>query len=86
MNDEQFGYYLAGLIDGDGHFSKARQLVIVFSSPDAFLAYYLKEKLGFVASQNYFTCKKLSVVGQFLCTPILSKQLKVKPYLSLEKN
>jgi hypothetical protein len=37
---------LRGLIDGDGHFSKAQQLVIVFSLPDAFLAYYLKEKLG----------------------------------------
>lgn len=46
INNEQFGHYLAGLIDGDGHFSKAQQLVIVFSSPDAFLAYYLKEKLG----------------------------------------
>jgi hypothetical protein len=45
LNDEQLGHYLAGLIDGDGHFSKIPQLVIVFSSPDAFLAYYLKEKL-----------------------------------------
>lgn len=46
LNDEQLGHYLAGLIDGDGHFSKAQQLIIVFSSPDAFLAYHLKEKLG----------------------------------------
>ncbi len=46
LNNEQLGHYLAGLIDGDGHFSKDQQLVIVFSSPDAFLAYYLKEKLG----------------------------------------
>jgi len=47
LNNEQLGYYLAGLIDGDGHFSKALQLVIVFSSSDAFLAYYLKERLGY---------------------------------------
>ena len=47
LNEEQLGHYLAGLIDGDGHFSKIRQLIIVFSSPDAFLAYYLKEKLGY---------------------------------------
>ena len=47
LNKEQLGYYLAGLIDGDGHFSKAQQLVITFSSPDAFLAYYLKERLGY---------------------------------------
>jgi hypothetical protein len=47
LNNEQLGYYLAGLIDGDGHFSKAQQLVITFSSPDAFLAYYLKKRLGY---------------------------------------
>lgn len=45
LNDEQLGHYLAGLIDGDGHFSNIPQLVIVFSLPDASLAYYLKEKL-----------------------------------------
>lgn len=47
LNHEQFGHYLAGLIDGDGHFSKIQQLVIVFSSTDAFLAYYVKEKLAY---------------------------------------
>ena len=45
LNDEQLGHYLAGLIDGGGHFSKIPQIVLVFSSPDAFLAYYLKERL-----------------------------------------
>ena len=47
VNDEQFGHYLAGLIDGDGHFSSKQQLVIVFHSLDASLAYYIKERLGF---------------------------------------
>ena len=47
LNDEQFGHYLAGLIDGDGHFSSQQQLVIVFSSPDVQLAYYIKEIIGF---------------------------------------
>jgi hypothetical protein len=46
-NDTDFGYYLAGLIDGDGHFSKALQLVIVFNELDASLAFYIKEKLGY---------------------------------------
>ncbi len=46
-NHEQLGHYLAGLIDGDGHFSEIAQLVIVFSASDAFLAYYLKKSLGF---------------------------------------
>lgn len=49
LNNEQLGHYLAGLIDGDGHFSKIQQLVITFSSPDAFLAYYIKKKLGYGA-------------------------------------
>ena len=47
LNDKQFGYYLAGLIDGDGYFSSAQQLVIVFSSPDIKLAYYIKGTIGF---------------------------------------
>jgi LAGLIDADG endonuclease len=47
LNDQQFGYYLAGLIDGDGHFSSKQQLVIVFSSPDVKLAYNIKKIIGF---------------------------------------
>jgi len=46
-NDNQFGHYLAGLIDGDGHFSKQQQLVIVFNSLDVSLAYYIKKQIGF---------------------------------------
>ncbi len=47
VNDEQFGHYLAGLIDGDGHFSKIPQLVIVFHSLDVSLAYFIKSYLGY---------------------------------------
>jgi hypothetical protein len=47
VTDEQFGYYLAGLIEGDGHFSNQQQLIIVFHSLDASLAYYIKKRLGF---------------------------------------
>lgn len=47
LNDQQFGHYLAGLIDGDGHFSSQQQLVIVFHSPDVQLAYYIKSIVGF---------------------------------------
>ena len=39
ISDVQFGHYLAGLIDGYGHFSSKQQLVIVFHSLDASLAY-----------------------------------------------
>ncbi|CAK9442403.1 unnamed protein product, partial (mitochondrion) [Lodderomyces beijingensis] len=47
LNDEQFGHYLAGLIDGDGHFSSQQQLIIVFTHLDASLAYYIKSKIGY---------------------------------------
>nr|QJQ34997.1 LAGLIDADG endonuclease [Fusarium sacchari] len=54
LNDKQFGHYLAGLIDGDGHFrsfflekTTQQQLVIVFSSSDVQLAYYIKSIIGF---------------------------------------
>lgn len=47
VSENQFGHYLAGLIDGDGHFSSKQQLVIVFHSSDVSLAYYIKERLGF---------------------------------------
>jgi hypothetical protein len=46
-SDFDFGHYLAGLIDGDGHLSKALQLVIVFNELDASLAYFIKKKIGF---------------------------------------
>ena len=47
LNDEQLGHYLAGLIDGDGHFSSQQQLIIVFNSSDIHLAYYIKKIIGF---------------------------------------
>jgi len=46
-NDNELGHYLAGLIDGDGHFSSKQQLVIVFNSLEASLAYYLKQQIGY---------------------------------------
>lgn len=45
-NDTEFGHYLAGLIDGDGHFSSKQQLVIVFNSLDIQSAYYIREQIG----------------------------------------
>lgn len=47
VNDTQLGHYLAGLIDGDGHFSSKQQLVIAFHSLDSSLAYYLKKQIGY---------------------------------------
>jgi hypothetical protein len=47
ITDKDFGHYLAGLIDGDGYFSKTPQLVIVFNELDASLAYYIKGRIGY---------------------------------------
>jgi len=47
FNDSDFGYYLAGLIEGNGHFNNNQQLVIVFNFLDHSLAYYIKKKIGF---------------------------------------
>ena len=45
--NENFGFFLAGLIDGDGHFSKIPQLVVCFFEKDASVAYFLKKKIGY---------------------------------------
>jgi len=48
VNYTEFGHYLASLIDGDGHFSSAQQLVIVFNILDIQLAsYYIKKRIGY---------------------------------------
>ena len=47
LSEDQFGHYLAGLIDGDGHFSSKQQLVIVFNLSEISLAYYIKERIGY---------------------------------------
>ena len=48
LNSESlFGYYLAGLIDGDGHISKIGHIVISFNKRDLKDAYWLRTKIGF---------------------------------------
>jgi hypothetical protein len=74
-NDQELGYYLAGLIDGDGHFSSAQQLVIIFSQPDVFLAYYLKEKIG------YGNVKKVKDKKAYLL--IISKKMGIVKIINL---
>ncbi len=68
VNDIEFGHYLAGLIDGDGHFSSKQELVIVFNSLDASLAYYIKKQIGFgsikkVKDKNAFILTITAIVG-----------------------
>ncbi len=46
LTADEFGYFLAGLIEGDGWFGK-KQLYIVFSQNDTSLAYYIKKQIGY---------------------------------------
>jgi hypothetical protein len=46
LSDEEFGYYLAGLIEADGYISD-QLLEIALDEKDASLAYYIKARLGF---------------------------------------
>jgi hypothetical protein len=43
--DSDFGYFLAGLIEGDGWFG-LNQLHIIFSERDISLAYFIKKRIG----------------------------------------
>jgi len=43
---DEFGYYLAGLIDGDGHFNKQGYCVIAFNPRDRQLAQDIRKRLG----------------------------------------
>ena len=46
LNDTDFGYFLAGLIEGDGWFGK-KELQIAFSAGDVSLAYLIKKRIGY---------------------------------------
>ncbi len=46
LSEEQFGYFLAGLIEGDGWFGH-KILHIIFHPNDVSLAYLIKKKIGF---------------------------------------
>ena len=45
LTDDQLGYFLAGLIEGDGWFGN-KELHIIFSEEDTSLAYYIKKRVG----------------------------------------
>lgn len=55
-NEEELGYYLAGLIDGDGYISKEENqptITITFHKKDTFLAYKIKSLLGYGIVRKY---------------------------------
>ena len=46
LTDSEFGYFLAGLIEGDGWFGK-KELHIIFTENDTPLAYLIKKRIGY---------------------------------------
>lgn len=62
LNDEDFGYFLAGLIEGDGWFGK-KQLHVIFAEGDASLAYYIKKRIGY---GNVYKIKSKKAV-RYIC-------------------
>lgn len=51
LNKEDFGYFLAGLIEGNGGFRK-KELHIIFAEHDVSLAYNIKKKIGYGKVSN----------------------------------
>nr|QJS52060.1 putative LAGLIDADG homing endonuclease [Stigeoclonium helveticum] len=48
LTEIELGHYLAGLIEGDGHFNKSTdRLEIIFHEKDVFLAKYLRTRIKF---------------------------------------
>lgn len=45
--DNDFGHYLAGIIDGEGHFSKQGQIVVSFNERDIRHALKLRSQIGY---------------------------------------
>lgn len=62
FTDQEFGYFLTGLIEGDGLFGK-NELHIIFSERDTSLAYFIKKRIGF---GNIYKIKNKKAV-RYIC-------------------
>lgn len=91
ISDLDFGYYLAGLIEGNGYFGD-RRLEIIFHERDKFLAYFIKKRIGYgsvykINNNTYRYCLRhqeglkyvLSLVnGKFLTENKINQLIKHK--------
>ena len=62
LTNNEFGYFLAGLIEGDGWFGY-KQLHIIFAEEDTSLAYYIKKRVGY---GNVYKIKNKKAV-RYIC-------------------
>jgi hypothetical protein len=82
LSDIDFGYFLAGLIEGDGWFGY-KQLHIILNEKDISLAYYIKKRIGYGNVSKIkdkkavkYICKHekgLSIILSFINGKLLSK-------------
>lgn len=100
--NHEFGHYLSGLIEGDGHFSKQKQLIIVFNHLDISLAYFIKSRLGcgtvkkvkskkavlFILSNKQGIMMVLNLINGNLKTKVKLNQIieNILPYYPFELN
>jgi hypothetical protein len=66
LNNDDLGYFLAGLIEGNGWFGE-KELHIVFFENDTSLAYYIKKRIGY---GNVYKIKNEKAV-RYVCKNIL---------------
>jgi len=62
LTQNEFGFFLAGLIEKDGWFGK-KQLHIIFAEEDVSLAYYIKKQIAY---GNVYKIKHLKAV-RYIC-------------------
>nr|YP_010697800.1 LAGLIDADG homing endonuclease [Porodaedalea chrysoloma]WCF76761.1 LAGLIDADG homing endonuclease [Porodaedalea chrysoloma] len=83
LTDTDFGYFLAGLIEGDGWFGK-KELHIIFAESDISLAYLIKKRIG---HGNVYKIKNKKAVryicknakGLFIILSLINGKLVSKP-------
>lgn len=64
LSRDQFGHFLAGLIDSDGHISKDGYVQIDFDVNNRSLAYYVKHVIGY----GSITREKSTMYVRYRCT------------------
>ena len=86
LTSSELGFFLAGIIDGNGHISKKGYLAIVFHEKDISVAYYLKKALkqGYIRKVKNkraysFVCQALETVNTLILDK-LKRPRKIKQF------
>lgn len=67
---EQFSFFLAGLIDADGHINKLGNVIITFHSRDISVAYYIKTRIGYGRVSKHIQKNAIT----YVCSHPIGKQ------------